>query len=511
MAEREQRPREAMPGRAVSPWLDRPAGPEHPPPDADLDVDVAVVGAGIVGLTTALTLQEGGAEVAVLEARRVGSGVSGNTTAKLSSLHGLSYDAIRSNHGAEAATVYAVANEWGLERVRDLAERLEIECDLRTKLNHTYTEDGGRLGEIESEVEAADAAGLAVSFTTETELPFDVAGAVALPEQAEFDPVKYLRGIAAALERAGGRLFESTRVVGVDGVGVRTAAGRSIRAERVVIATQIPFLDRGLFFARAGVKRSYAVTARLTNEPELAMYLQAEAPGRSLRTMPWGDEELLIVGGESHELGSGEATEKFKALERYARERFDVAGFEHRWSAHDFMPDDGLPYIGRLWPTSDRVLTTTGLRKWGLAMGTAAARIMADQALGQENEWASTFDPSRLPTVRALPTMLEHNAKSGFRLLADRAHRGGEVGDLAPGQGRVIGDGLRQKAVHRDLDGRLHAVSARCTHLGCIVRWNEAEATWDCPCHGSRFEADGALANGPATAPLEPEQPPAAS
>jgi nitrite reductase/ring-hydroxylating ferredoxin subunit len=249
---------------------------------------------------------------------------------------------------------------------------------------------------------------------------------------------------------------------------VSTATGAEVRAGHVVVATQ----------------------------------------GRSLRAAPWDGDELLIVGGESHELGDGDPSEKFEALARYARARFGAQSFEHRWSAHDFMPDDGLPYVGRLWPLSDRMLTATGMGKWGLAMGVAAGRLLADQVGGRPNVWAETFDPRRLPPMSAVPRLGKLGAKSGYHLVADRLRHGGSVADLGPGEGRVIRDGLIQKAVHRDSDGVLHAVSARCTHLGCIVGWNAAEGTWDCPCHGSRFEAGGEVANGPATQPLHSVRPP---
>jgi Rieske Fe-S protein len=238
------------------------------------------------------------------------------------------------------------------------------------------------------------------------------------------------------------------------------------------------------------------------------MYLQAERPGRSLRSLRWRDEELLLVGGESHELGHGDPAEKLEALQSYARQRFDVVGFEHFWSAHDFMPEDRMPYVGRLWPPSDRIWVATGMRKWGLAMGTAAARILADALTGGANEWASTFDPLRLPPLRSAPGLVRHNAESGLHFFADRAKRGRPAGELSPGEGTVARRGLSQHAIHRDEAGVLHAVSARCTHLGCIVGWNAPEQTWDCPCHGSRFSADGEVISGPAIRALEPVKPP---
>jgi glycine/D-amino acid oxidase-like deaminating enzyme/nitrite reductase/ring-hydroxylating ferredoxin subunit len=466
-----------------------------------------VLGAGMAGLSTAMELQEAGAEVAVLEARAVAGGVSGNTTAKLSSLHGLRYASMRDAHGEATTRAYAQLNQSGLARIRELTEGLGVECDLRAQDNFTYTEEPSKLDELRNEVDAADAAGLPVSLEGSSDLPFEIAGAVRCADQAEFHPVKYLRGLAGALDSRGVAVHEHTRALGVGGGKVTTETGAAVSADHVVVATHLPFLDRALFFARASVERSYAITVRLRGPLPSGMHLQAESPGRTLRAIPWHGEELLMVGGESHPLGSGDPSRSFQALERYARGRFEVEAVEHRWDAHDFMPDDGLPYIGRLLPGSDRVLVITGLRKWGLALSAGAGRVLADRIGGRENAAASRFDPWRLPSPRAVPKLIEHNAKSGLHFLADRLPSRRSGSELEPGEGAVIGSGLAKKAVHRDREGALHAVSARCTHLGCIVEWNAPEATWDCPCHGSRFGATGEVLEGPATAPLRAESP----
>ncbi len=492
----------------MSPWRDGVAAPGRRPLDHDVEVDAVVIGAGIVGVTAALALKRAGASVVVLEGREVAAAVTGNTTAKVSALHGMIYQQLVSKHGSEVAAAYAAANEFGIERVRSLAAELEIDCDLREKPNFTYTEDPQRRGEIEAEVAAANSAGLPAVFTEETDLPYEVAAAVRLDRQVEFHPVKYCHGLAAELEREGPCVYERTRATSVSRGRVRTSAGHAATAEHVIVATHLPFLDRGLFFARAPAERSYALTARITGPVPQGMYISVETPTRSLRALPWPDGELLIVSGAGHELGQGDAVESVRDLEAFARRTFDVTRFEHRWDAHDFMPEDNLPYIGRLTPLSDRTLTATGMKKWGLAMGTAAGEILAGRVLGRESEWADTFDPWRLPPLSAAPTLIKHNAEAGVHFFADRAKRGGGAAELQPGEGKVIGDGLKQKAVHRDADGVLHAVSARCTHLGCIVNWNAAEATWDCPCHGSRFSPTGEVLNGPATGNLKREDPP---
>lgn len=499
-------PPDALRGRPVSPWLDVPDRSLRPALAEDVTADAVVIGAGIVGLSAAIELQKSGAEVVVLEGRSVGAGVSGNTTAKLSALQGVTYDSMASSHGEETAAAYAQVNAWGIERVHQLAREHDIDCALRQKPAFTYTEDPGQVQGLEAEAAAASAAGLPVELTEETDLPFDVAAAVRCERQAEFDPIAYLRGLADAFEAAGGRIHEGTWATGASAGTVRTDRDAEARADRIVVATHLPFLDRSLFFARASVKRSYAISVRVPGEVPQGMYLQTESPGRSLRALPWEGEELLIVGGESHELGSADPAECVENLRDYARERFGASEALHRWDAHDFMPDDGLPYVGRLLPGSDGLLTATGMGKWGMAMGVAAGRMLADRVAGRGNVWADHFDPWRLPTPSGAVQLVKHNAETGLKFFGDRLRRSARASDLAPGEGAIIGDGLSQKAVHRDRDGRLHAVSARCTHLGCIVRWNGAESTWDCPCHGSRFEADGSVANGPATRPLEPRE-----
>jgi glycine/D-amino acid oxidase-like deaminating enzyme/nitrite reductase/ring-hydroxylating ferredoxin subunit len=489
----------------VSPWLDGAQIPDRPALDRELEVDVAVVGAGIVGLTAALLLKRAGMRAAVLEGSRIASGVSGNTTAKVTSLHGLAYSQLASSHGPDVAAEYGRVNERGIELVAELVDELGIACHLRRKPNHTYTEDASERPRIEAEVEAATAAGLPAAYTEESDLPFEIAAAVRFPDQAEFDPVAYLSGLAAELERGDScRVYEHTRAVGLSDRRLTTDAGHEVEAERFVIATHLPFLDRGGHFARAEPQRSYALTARISGPVPEGMYLSAESPAQSLRAIPHRGEELWMVGGQSHRSGSADPSERFRVLERYARARITVEEFVHRWAAHDFVGEDGLPYIGAASPFSDRALTVTGLRKWGLALGSASAEMLV-RAIGDGGRpWPDAFDAQRLPRPRSAKTLIKHNAESGLHFIGDRLRRDSRDGIL-PGEGRVVGSGLGQRAVYRAEDGQLHELSARCTHLGCIVGWNAAESTWDCPCHGSRFGPLGEVTEGPAVSPLRPQ------
>jgi glycine/D-amino acid oxidase-like deaminating enzyme/nitrite reductase/ring-hydroxylating ferredoxin subunit len=494
----------------VSHWVASAPGPEHPALDRDLDCDVAVLGAGIVGVSAAHRLASKGAAVVLLEARRVGSGATGYTTAKLSSLHGLSYARLQRKHGEDVARAYGAANQAGLEQIAELAQQLGIECDLRRKPNFTYTELEGNSSELMQEASAAKGLGLPASFVADSEggeLPFELAAAVRFSDQAEFHPLRYLNGLAAAAADAGCELHEGTRVTALDQgdpSALTTDAGQTVRAGHVIVATHLPVFDRGLYFARSHPERSYVLLARLRGAVPQGMYLSDESTAHSLRSVPSDDGELLMVGGESHKVGQADEAERYAELERWARERFEVEELVTSWSTQDHIPADQLPYVGRLWPFSGRVLTATGFRKWGLAMGAFSGRVLADRVLdGEEEDGAQPFSPVRLHPLAGGPSFVKENANVGWHFFSDRLRRG-SAETLVPGKGAVVGSGLGQRAVYRDEAGELHSLSARCTHLGCIVAFNEAERTWDCPCHGSRFGIDGEVLEGPAVHPLEP-------
>jgi glycine/D-amino acid oxidase-like deaminating enzyme len=443
-------------------WFEGRERAERPRLERDLSVDVAVVGAGIVGLTTALLLEREGASVAVLEMRHVAAGATGYNTAKVTSLHGLTYARLRKQLGDGKARAYGEANEGGIARVFELAGELGIDCDLRRKPNYTYTEDRAEVDQVREEAAAASELGLPASFVEELDLPFPVAGAVRFEEQAEFHPVKYVDGIADALR---GPLHENTRVTGVSSGRVTTAGGARVQAEHVVVATHLSFLDRGLYFARCHPERSYVVAGR-ASDPPAGMYLSTESPSHSIRAH--GD--WLLVGGESHKTGQANAAERYDRLEAWARERFGIEP-ELRWATQDQMPVDGVPYVGRHDPVSSGLWVATGFRKWGLAMGTAAAELLAALIAGREHPWTGLFDPNRVRPRASAPTFVKENANVAMRFVGDRVMKRG---------------------------------NPRCTHLGCLLDWNSAEETWDCPCHGSRFAATGEVIEGPAVRPLEP-------
>ena len=492
-----------------SPWLHAGRGPRFESLQADAAHDAVVLGGGVGGVCAALALQTEGLDVALVEQAVVGAGATGHTTAKVSSLQATKYSRLTKRRGAEAASAYAAVNEAGLQEIRRLADELGIDCELRTRPNYVYAEDGEERKLLEAEAEAARAAGLPVELIESAPLPFATEGALRLDEQAELHPIKFLDGLVDAFVTRGGVVFEGTRALQLRGTSpcrVETDRG-TITAPIVVVATHFPFPDRALLFTRMHPERSYSIAVETDADPPPGMFINASDPVRSIRSHRFGSRELLLVGGEGHKTGQGgSTTERYERLRDFATENFEVGEVVNRWSTQDNITVDGAPYIGRLTPFSAGVLVTTGYAKWGLALAAGTAPLLADLAAGRDNALAGHFDPNRFPGLRSIPEVAREGADFSLRLVGDRIRNRSslEGRGLEPGEGQIVGHGAGQLAVSRGESGEVRALSARCTHLGCIVAWNDAEQSWDCPCHGSRFAPDGTVLQGPAVHDLEP-------
>lgn len=500
-----------IPTRPSSLWIDRTVPPPARTPmtlDHDADVDVAVVGGGITGLMTALLCARDGARVGLFEAARIGRGATGNTTAKLTVLHQLVFDQICRIHGAETAARYAEANQAGLDWIVDYCGDLP-ETRLERQSAYTYAWDQRGVGDLESEVRAATEAGVSATLREDLDVPFGAVAAVEVPDQAQFDPIPFLHALADDVEANGGTIWEGTRVLGVsDGAREATlhTSGGDVRARWVVAATGLPFADRGMFFARCEPTGTYLVAGRV-EEPLDGMWISSSKPQRSLRSATDVDgKPLVLVGGESHTTGRGiRSDERYRALATDAHEWFGVEDVPHRWFTEDYVSSDKIPLVGRQWPLPTRVLVATGYSKWGLTNAVAAAMSLTATITGSEAPaWSQAFDTGRF-SRSSLTQVAKLSGEVGGRMVSDWARavtsRPGDEPD--EGQGVVVRRGRRIDAVSR-LDAEVHTVSAVCTHLGGIVQWNQAEGTWDCPLHGSRFCNDGEMLHGPATADLTP-------
>ena len=498
-----------LPGTPGSYWIDSTPHPGFPRLAGEAIVDVAVLGGGIVGLTAARLLQQAGRSVAVLESRRIVGGVSGHTTAKVTVSHSTIYSQVTEHFGADAARVYAESNNAALAHMAATVEELAIDCDWERLDNYLWGETDEHAEKLRAEADAAAAAGLPATFVADVPLPWATTGGVLMADQAQFHPRRYLLAVADAFAAAGGLIFEETRAVDVDDgppCHVRTD-GPSVTAHDVIIATHMPFLDRGAFFSRVHPYREHVLTLRVPAEAvPPGMFLYVGSPTRSVRGIPDGDGALLLVSGEKHRTGEEPDTDRrYVTLMEWAAAHFPVGPVTHRWSTQDNYSLDGLPYIGQLTRSTDHLLTATGFNAWGMTGGSLAGMLLADRVLGRENPWASLYDAKRAGPSSSLKTFVTENIEVGKRFIGDRLSKPGpdRVEDLGPDDGAVLKIDGDDVAVCRDADGDLHAVSATCTHMGCLVSWNRGEASWDCPCHGSRFSPDGTVLHGPAVRDLE--------
>jgi glycine/D-amino acid oxidase-like deaminating enzyme/nitrite reductase/ring-hydroxylating ferredoxin subunit len=506
-------------GRHLSPWVDTMQPPNlgstafH-----DVSPDVLVLGAGITGITTALLLQRAGRRVAVVEAARLGSSVTTHSTVKVTVGHGTLYSKIEKKRGLDAAETYAAANLAGFDQLLDLVRTLGVDCMLEQGDPHViYAEEPEKVEEIEKEAETASRIGLPVRLTREAPLPFEVAAALSFQSQAHFHPGRYLAGLAEAFVREGGAVIEGVRARAVDedgdGCHIETTAGR-LSAPHVIVATQYPLVNRGGQFAWMRATRSYGIAGVLPDGVQAGMTINAGSPTHSTRTARLSGENLLIVVGEGHEVGHvSETAERWVRLQEWARERFDVTDFRYRWSAQEISALDHVPFVGFLSPANDRVLCATAFAGWGMTNGTAAAILMRDLIVGRDNSWAKTFDARRAEKTLPGKDFVRHNVHIGGRWLKDRVERGpqGSPLELERGEAAILETDGEQIAAYRDDQGELHTVSAVCTHMKCTVQWNAGERSWDCPCHGSRFDYDGNVLQAPASTPLGRRDVPPAS
>lgn len=473
--------------------------------------DVVVVGGGITGLTTALQLSRAGKKVVVVEARHIGACATGNTTGKVSVLQGSKLSNIASKHGTDVLRAYVTGNsegrDWLIRYCDDHGLNVQREDD------HAYVQNEKSLGSARKILAACREAELDAQWVDEADVPFPFAGGVRLRDQAQIDPMPYLSSVVTEFERHGGTLLQGVRATSVSGIGPVTVKLRltaddqgtrdeefAVTAQQCVLATGIPILDRGLFFARLEAMRSYCMAYDVPGEITRSMYIAVDSPSRSVRYAPTADGDKLIVGGAGHPVGrSDHPKNAVDELHRWATLHYPGAQRTHYWSAQDYHPVDELPYVGPLLPKLDNLLVATGFDKWGMTNGVAAALALSARILGGRMDWAKAFGSWSPHELSGIPSALQQNFEVGLNLA-----KGWVTPITAPsatpeeGQGVVSGPpwNLRATSV---VDGTERTISPVCPHLGGIVNWNDSDQAWECPLHGSRFAPDGALLEGPAT------------
>lgn len=493
-----------------------PSIPDHGPLNGNIEADVCIVGAGIAGLTTAYLLAKEGKSVVVLDDGEIGGTMTSRTTAHLANALDDRYYELERLHGEEGARIAAASHTAAIDEIERIVISEGIECEFERLDGYLFVPPGESTKELEDELAACHRAGLqGVEWAERAPFEdFDSGKCIRFRDQAQFHPIKYLAGLAKAIRERGGKLHSGTHATVIEGGGparVETDLGRTVTAGAVVVATNTPINDRVVMHTKQGPYVTYVAGIRVPRGAVTkALYWDTPDPYHYVRLTNDPDDaesEILIVGGEDHKTGQADDTdERFLRLEHWTRERFPAAGeVGYKWSGQVMEPIDGMAYIGRNPWDDENVYIATGDSGNGMTHGTIAGILLTDLISGRKNDWEKLYDPSRTPARAPIEFVKENvNVAAQYADLVT----GGDVSspdEIEPGQGAVIREGLKKFAVYKDPSGRIHKISAVCTHLGCIVDWNTTEKSWDCPCHGSRFDAQGKVFQGPANSNLSPD------
>lgn len=502
-------------GETVSIWMATEEIPSTGPLSEDTRADVCVVGAGISGLTTAYLLAREGKSVVVIDDGPIGGGETGRTTAHAVNALDDRYYTLEQMHGEKGARMAAESHTMAIDGIETIVREEGIECEFERLDGYLFVPEGESDDMLGRELKAAHRAGLTdLEIVDRTPIEsFNTGRAIRFPRQAQFHPMKYLAGLVRGITRLGGRVYTGTHaktITGGDNAHVETSDGRIIKVDAVVVATNTPVNDLVVIHTKQAAYRTYVIGVQVpAGSVPRALYWDTADPYHYIRLQnaPDGSSayEILIVGGEDHRTGQEDhPAARHDCLERWTRERFPMAGeVVFRWSGQVMEPIDSLAFIGRNPLDSDNVYVITGDSGNGITHGTIGGILITDLIMGRPNDWATLYDPSRI-TLRAAGEFL----KEGGNMVAQYAKwlSTSDIDtekELAHGCGAVVWDGISRVAVYRDERGEIHKCSAVCSHLGCVVDWNDLEKSWDCPCHGSRFDPYGKVVNGPAISDLE--------
>ena len=504
-----------MSEESVSVWMDTVEREQPSSLEANTSVDVCVIGAGIAGLSTAYRLSQEGVRVAVVDSRMIGSGQTQRTTAHLTNAHDNLYSEVEKVHGVDGSRIAAESHTAAIDYIEKVVGKHQIDCDFRRVPGYLFCGPNQSQKMLEQEKLAAERAGLtALEFVGRAPIvAYDTGRCIRYPRQAQFHPLKYLNGLAEQIRKAGGQIFGTTavkEVTGGDKATITTAHGPVITAENVVVATNAPINDIYAIHTKQAPYLTYVIGAKIPRgSVTTALFWDMEDPYHYVRLQPFdGESDMLLIGGEDHKAGQAtDQKERHSRLESWGRERFEFGEIAYRWSGMTMETVDGGAFIGRNPLDHPNVYLATGDSGMGMTHGTIAALILTDLIQGRTNPWSQFYDPARKPiSGMAGRQFVSENANVAKEYVVDWISGGDHPGvaELTPDSGTVVRSGMSKEAVYRDGEGRLHRCSAVCPHLGCIVHWNNLEKVWDCPCHGSRFDAMGHVIQGPAISDLKP-------
>ena len=493
-------------------WVDstKNIGKEYSSLGDNLEAEVCIIGGGITGVSTAYYLTKKGKKIVLLEKDQVCLKTSGNTTAKITSQHGLFYKYLLDSEGYEFAKKYYEANENAVKNIENIIKKENIDCDFEKQDAYIFTEKESEVQKIKDEVECVKKIGGNAEFTTKTNLPFSIQGAIKFPDQAQFNPRKYVLGLLNKIEGSrNGSIFENSKVVDVkkDGDMYKVYTENNyIKAKYVVLACHYPIINfPGFYFFKMYQSRSHAIAIEADTDFFEGMYINSELPTKSFRTIKDGNKSLLAIAGADYKTGSDIDYENIdNELEKIARDMYPNCKVKYRWSAQDCISLDKIAYIGEFSKFMPNVYVGTGYKKWGMTLSNVAANIICDKIQGRENEYEDIFKATRtepIKNIKEVENMLKQTTKS---LVLEKFEIPiTEVEEIKNGEGKIINSNGKKVAVYKDENGKIYAVKPICSHLGCELTWNSLEHTWDCPCHGSRFDVNGKSIETPSINNLE--------
>jgi glycine/D-amino acid oxidase-like deaminating enzyme/nitrite reductase/ring-hydroxylating ferredoxin subunit len=492
-------------------WIDTTSVQRYEPLQKSFHADVCIIGGGITGLTAAHLLKQAGKSVAVVELSRIGYGETGHTTAHVTEVLDIGYGELISNFGFEAARLATQSCRTAIQFIEGQVRELKIDCGFARLPAYKYAERKEDIAKLEAEAESATKLGVPHTLTYEVPLPFEVHRAIRFEHQAQFHPMRYLSALGQTIPGDGSAIFENTRVHDIEESHVRqvhTDRG-TIFARDVIVAANVPILNRFLMQTKIAAYRTYAIAARVRNSWDKDyLFWDTADPYHYIRREHINGIDYLIVGGQDHKTGQEAHTDiSYQKLEDYARERFEIESVPYRWSGQIIEPVDGLPFIGRN-SMSQHIFVSTGYSGTGMTFGTIGGMLTSDLILGKANPWEKLYDAKRMKPLASVKNFISENVDFPSHLISDRfSSPSAESKEdlIRENEGRIVRTEGKRVAAYRDPEGRMHYMSPVCPHMGCYVGWNQAEKSWDCPCHGSRFNPVGKVLNGPAVEDLANE------
>lgn len=476
----------------------------------NLETEICIIGGGIFGISTAYYLSKHRYKVVLLEKDKIASKVTGHTTAKITSQHGLIYHYLLNQYGKDFAKKYYEANQKAIENIEKIINSNNINCDFKKQTSNIYTTNESEVNKIEEEIKALEELNIEATKIKESSLPFDIISGIEFPNQAQFNPIKYINGLVKIIKENNGLIFENTTCYDIkkeENSYICYTKNNKIKAKYIIIATQYPFINfPGIYFAKMYQSSSYVIGIDTKTELFNGMYINIQSPIYSFRTAIDNEKEILLIGGLDHKTGENiDYKSSYGLLEKKAKEWYPNCEIKYHWSTRDCITLDKIPYIGEFSNMLPNIYIGTGFNKWGMTSSNVAAKIITDKITEKENEFEEIFKATRVnPVINKdeVKNMISQTAKS---LVIERFKENSkeDIDNIKKETGKIIEINGEKVGIYKDIKGEVFAVKPVCTHLGCILNWNNADKTWDCPCHGSRFDYTGKNINNPAIKNLE--------